>query len=229
MGLSFLWGGENQPVARIRCVLFDLDGTLIDTNGLIIRSFQHTLRCELGLEISPEQITPFFGEPLAQTLARFAPPERVEQAVATYRAFNRQQHDQLSRPIPGMVETLRFLQALGIKLGVTTSKQTATAWRGLRLFGLHRYVSAVVGMDQCQQHKPHPEPVLRTLAGLGEEPGPDCLMVGDSPFDVAAGRAAGLTTVAVRWSALPPDQLAASQPDCWVETPADLMALCREG
>ncbi len=213
-------------MAHVRCVLFDLDGTLIDTNALIINSFQHVLRTNLGTEVSEAELLPFFGEPLAHTLARWAPAEQVPGLIESYRAYNGVMHDRLAQPIPGMAELLQALQAAGIKLGVTTSKFTASALRGLRLFNLEQYFGAVVGLDQCQRHKPDPEPVLTTLAGLGEEPGTDCLMVGDSSFDLLAGRAAGLTTVAVGWSRIAPERLAACRPDHWVQTPAEIRRLC---
>lgn len=213
----------------MRCALFDLDGTLIDTNGLIIDSFQHVFRSRLGLELAARDITPFFGEPLPRTIARWAPPERVPALVDAYRAYNHEMHDVLTRPIAGVGEMLRALKAAGLKLGVTTSKMTPTALRGLRLFGLEGYFDAIVGMDQTTRHKPEPEPVLTTLERMGEAPGIDCLMVGDSPFDLLAGRAAGVRTVAVAWSALSSDRLTACDPDFWVQSPSDITSLCLEG
>lgn len=213
-------------MAQFRTVLFDLDGTLIDTGPLIIACFQHALRQGLGVEVQPEQLIPHFGEPLPVTMARFAPPERVPELVALYRQHQDRLHDRLTRPIPGVAEMLAALQQAGIRLGVTTSKMTERARRGLRLFGLEGYFAAVVGWDGTGRHKPDPDPVWRTLDLLGERPGPQVLLVGDSTFDLEAGRRAGVRTAAVGWSALPRDVLAAAQPDFWVETPGDVVRLC---
>ncbi|BDG62108.1 HAD family hydrolase [Caldinitratiruptor microaerophilus] len=209
-----------------RAVLFDLDGTLIDTNDLILTTFRHVLREQLGLEVEPRDLIPYFGEPLRTTVARFAPPERVDEVVAAYRAYNHAHHDRLARPVPGMAEVLAALRAAGVRLAVTTSKLSEGARRGLRLFGLEPFFEAVVGLEATARHKPDPEPVLRTLERLGLPAGPDVLMVGDSPYDIESGRRAGVRTAAVAWSLHDRAELQARQPDYWVRTPAELVSLC---
>ncbi|MBP2018360.1 pyrophosphatase PpaX [Symbiobacterium terraclitae] len=204
-------------------VLFDLDGTLIDTNQLIVESFQHVFRSELGLEVTPAEIYPYFGEPLHTTLARYG-PDRADELVAAYRKFNLSQHDRMVRPFPGVAGAVADLQAAGVRLGVVTSKITELALRGLRVCGIADYFPVVVGVDQTQRHKPEPDPALRAIALLGVEPGPRVLMVGDSPFDIACGRAAGCMTAAVGWAANPAP-LAACRPDFWIEQPADLVTV----
>lgn len=214
------------PQEHLEAVLFDLDGTLIDTNELILASFSHVLREYLGKTVSRPELVQYFGEPLVNTLGRFAPPERVPDLVQAYRAFNLEHHDQLTRPVPGMREVLERLRSAGIRLAVTTSKMDETAWRGLRLFNLEGSFEVVVGAGQTRRHKPHPDPVLYTLERLGLSPGPRVLMVGDTPHDLDSGRAAGVQTAAVAWSIIPRDVLAACAPDFWLETPADLLRLC---
>lgn len=211
---------------RFHTVLFDLDGTLIDTNDLIVTTFQHVLREELGIEVTPAEVIRYVGEPLRVTIARFAPPERVDQVVAAYRRYNHEHHDRLARPVPGMREALASLRGLGVRMGVTTSKLTAGAERGLRLFGLDPFFSAVVGVDQTARHKPDPEPVLVTLARLGVEPGPGVLMVGDSPYDLESGQRAGVRTAAVAWTRHDVEELRARRPDYWIHDPQELVSLC---
>lgn len=206
-------------------VLFDLDGTLIDTNHLIVTSFQHTFREHLGLEVAPEEIYPYFGEPLPRTMARFA-PDRAEELCSLYRAHNMAHHDLLVRQFAGVREALTALRAAGLKLAIVTSKQTELALRGLRVCHLDHFFPTVVGMDATVKHKPDPEPCLEAMRRLGVEPGPDVLMVGDSMFDIQCGRNAGVRTVGVAWT-VNPEPLRASQPDFWVETPADLVNLIR--
>ena len=109
-------------------------------------------------------------------------------------------------------------------MGVVTSKTEKTAWRGLRLFHLDGYIQHVVGIESTQQHKPHPEPVEKGLAHLGL-PASACLMVGDSPADIASGHAAGLKTAAVSWTLVPWENLEASKPDHVLQTINDLVFL----
>lgn len=205
-------------------VLFDLDGTLINTNDLILASFQHTLREKLGLEVPPEEIYQYFGEPLVYTMARYA-PDRAEELADFYRVFNHANHDQLLRNFEGVSEALSTLHTAGVQLAIVTSKHVALARRGLRVANLDKYFPVVVGMDETEKHKPEPEPALLALQRLGVEPGPHVLMVGDSRFDILCGRNAGCKTAAVGWTVQDRAQLAESRPDFWLEQPGDLVDL----
>lgn len=214
-------------MSHFDAVLFDLDGTLIDTNELIVTSFQHVFRTRLGLEVPPQEIYRFFGEPLHTTMARFD-PERADDLTEAYREFNQSVHDRLVRRFPGVSEAVAALHQAGIRLGVVTSKYTPLARRGLAVCGLEAHFPVVVGVDQTERHKPEPDPALRALELLGVDPGPRVLMVGDSPLDLRCGRAAGCRTAAVGW-ALDREALAAGAPDYWLERPADLVALVLSG
>jgi len=214
-------------LAHFDAVLFDLDGTLINTNDVVIASFQHAMRTLLGREMAPEDAYPHFGEPLTRVFAHYA-PERVDELVDAYRAFNLRHHDQMLRRFPGMEEAVAALRQAGVRLGVVTSKYTPLAWRGLELCGLKQHFAVLVGVDQTERHKPDPEPALRALELLGVAPGPRVLMVGDAPLDVQCGRAAGCRTAAVGWT-VNRDTLSAAGPDFWVERPADLVLLVLSG
>lgn len=210
------------------CVLFDLDGTLVDTNHLILTSFQQTLADQLGLQVTPPEIVCYFGEPLDTTMRRFA-PDRWEELVAHYRAHNQLHHDDLIRRFDGVVEMLERLKDRGVRRGVVTSKYTQLARRGARCCGVEDLLEDFVGKDMTEKHKPDPTPVLFALERLGVEPGPHVLMVGDSPFDILAGKAAGVRTCAVGWTVLDRSVLHAAGPDFFVETVAELEALCLRG
>ncbi|MFZ5826017.1 MAG: pyrophosphatase PpaX [Bacillota bacterium] len=209
-------------MAQFSVVLFDLDGTLIDTNGLIVSSFQHAFRTRLGREVPAEEIYPYFGEPLPRTMARYA-PDRVDELVEHYRAYNIAVHDQMVQPFPGVPEAVAAMHEAS-RLGIVTSKKGDLARRGLRVCGLEPFFPTLVGMDDTTRHKPDPEPVLEALRRMGEPPGPHVLMVGDSPFDVGCGRNAGVLTVGVGWTANRA-ALETSRPDYWVESPAELLGL----
>ncbi|MBY6276010.1 MAG: pyrophosphatase PpaX [Symbiobacterium thermophilum] len=225
--------GSNPVYRRVTdlshfdAVLFDLDGTLIDTNRLIVTSFQHVFRTRLGLEVAPEEIYRFFGEPLRTTMTRFA-PDRADELTEAYREYNLSVHDRLVRRFPGVNDAVAALRQAGVRLGVVTSKYTPLARRGLSVCGLEAHFPVVVGEDQTERHKPEPDPALLALELLGVQPGPRVLMVGDSPLDLRCGRAAGCRTAAVGW-ALDRAALAAGEPDFWLERPSDLVALVLSG
>lgn len=202
-------------------VLFDLDGTLIDTNHLIVTSYQYTLKEKLGLDVVPADIHQYFGEPLTTTLGRFG-PDRVPELTEFYRAFNLANHDALIGQFEGIREMLESLRSAGARLGIVTSKKHDMAIRGLQMFGLESYFDTIVGMDETEKHKPEPEPIFLALERLGEKPGPHVLMVGDSRFDIQCGHNAGVQTAAVGWTL---QDRAILSPHHWAEGPADLVSL----
>ncbi len=210
-------------------VLFDLDGTLLDTAGLIVRSYQHTFRECLGCEVEEGRILQNLGLTLPGHLALYQPdPDRLEEMVAVYRAFNQAHHDKLARLFPGVRETLRALAGAGVKLAVVSSKARGGVKRGLDLFDLTRYFQAVVALEDTVRHKPDPAPVALAVERLGLRP-PQALMVGDSPADLEAGRRAGTGTAAVAWSTCPRGELLAGRPDHLLARMADLLPLCGVG
>ncbi|HHY92922.1 MAG TPA: HAD hydrolase-like protein, partial [Firmicutes bacterium] len=146
-------------MAAFRCVLFDLDGTLIDTNRLIIESFQYTLRKHLGCEAPETEIVSTFGRPLLEGLAHFS-REKAPEMLKTYRAYNEARHDATTTLVPGVRETLTALKEAGLALAVVTSKRRGLALRGLQLFGLDAYMDAIVTPEDTTRHKPEPDPVL---------------------------------------------------------------------
>lgn len=208
----------------IRCVLFDLDGTLIDTNQLVIESFQYTLKLHLGRDVPASEIVPTFGRPLIEGLRHFS-LEHAEEMLRTYRRYNESRHDATTTLIPGVHETLAALKKAGLALVVVTSKRRSLALRGLRLFNLDAYMDAIVTPEDTARHKPEPDPVLRALALVGEDPRHG-LMVGDSPLDLACARAAGTYTAAALWSILPREALLAERPDFLLKKMTDLLGIC---
>ncbi|MBL0386951.1 pyrophosphatase PpaX [Tumebacillus sp. ITR2] len=192
-------------------VLYDLDGTLLDTNELIISSFEHALGTHTPGAYTREDILPHMGAPLYEQMENFA-PGRSEELVATYRRFNIEQHDTLVTAFPHVQDVLRELHEAGVKQAIVTSKMRLTTEMGLKLCGLTRYLDAVVTLDEVENHKPHPEPVLKAMELLGADP-KSTLMVGDSPFDIGAGRAAGVATVGVKWSLRGEEGLREHRPD----------------
>jgi len=204
-------------------VLFDLDGTLLDTSDLVIKSFQYTLAPHLGRTIDAEEVYPYFGAPLREGLAAFL-PEKVEEMLPVYRRYSQEHFDNLVCLCPGVREGLEELRQAGIKLGIVTSRVRDTTLYGLQLFGLLDFFQAIVTMEDVENHKPGPEPVLRGAELLGLPPAA-VLMVGDSPNDIAAARAAGVIAVAAGWSRVPCRRLLEAGPDFWVDSMEELVDL----
>ncbi|KYH31960.1 HAD family hydrolase [Neomoorella mulderi] len=211
-------------------VLFDFDGTLVDTSELVIKSFQHTLAPYLGRKVAPEEIYPYFGIPLRDGLSAFVPgkPDLVEEMLPIYRRFSEEHFDTLVQPCPGVREGLEQLLAAGIKLGIVTSRVRDTTLYGLRLFDLEDFFPVVVTMEDVRSHKPGPEPVRRGLELLQLAPA-EVAMIGDSPHDIMAARAGGVTSVAAGWSRIPRERLLAARPAAVVNTMAEFVDFCLEG
>lgn len=212
----------------IRCVLFDLDGTTIDTNELIILSVQHVMRQHCGKELSREEIIPQMGGPLVDQLRFFSGREDVRELADAYRTFNYAIHDEMVTLFPGVLATVRRLDEAGVKTGIVTNKMRASTARVLDLFGLAPHIRTVVTIEDVEHPKPHPEPIFKAMQELGVEPG-ETAMVGDSPFDLLAAKAAGVLAVAVDWSLKPRDVLLESGADRIIGQMEELLGLCGLG
>ena len=209
-------------------VLFDLDGTLIDTGALIVASFLHTFATMLpdAPAPTPEAIRATFGEPLTLTFGRYGRDAgHVEELIACYRAFNIARHDDLVRRFPGALECVSALHAAGVELAIVTSKLSSVARLGLAAGGLTPFFDVLVGLDSVAEHKPSGAPALLALRLLGAEPGAHVLFVGDSHLDIACGRNAGCRTAAVGWTELDRAVVEAAGPHTWVRTPQELVRL----
>ena len=206
-------------------MLFDLDGTLIDSVRLILDSYHHTLEVHGLPPRSDAHWLAGLGTPLRVQFREWSDdPERLNAMVLTYREYNFRHHDFRIAPYPGVVDMMRQLRAQGVRTGLVTSKNREGAWRGLRVAALDETVDIVIGADDVQEPKPHPEPVemaLRALHATREE----AVFVGDSVHDMASGRAAGVATAAVLWGPFTRADLEGTTPDHWLERPSDLVSL----
>jgi len=180
-------------------VLFDLDGTILDTNELIIRSFLHALHGVMPPEFGREHIIPQMGRPLRDQMRHFTGREEVDDLIVAYREYNLREHDALVTAFPHVAEVLERLREAGIKLGVVTTKLRMTAMRGMKLAGIDGFMDVLVPFDDVTHPKPHPEPVLKALERLSVCP-ERTLMVGDSAVDMQSAAAAGVVPVGVAWS-----------------------------
>ena len=198
----------------LSAVLFDFDGTLVDTTEMIHQSMRHATSSVLGREDIPrETLLANVGQPLPRQM-ELIDTENAEPLLEAYRSHHERHHDALIREFPGVEESLGRLGSAGIKVAVVTSKRRPSVEMALGIFpGLRNVVDRFVTLEDTTHHKPHPEPLLRALQLLGGIPRERAAYVGDSPFDVQAAKTAGLTSVAVSWGAFSEDALRASEPD----------------
>lgn len=205
--------------------LFDLDGTLIDTIELILRSYRHTMRVHRG-DVPPDALwMEGLGTPLAVQFRRWSDdPAEIDAMVATYREYNHRHHDALVRPYDGVGDAMRVLRNNGTRLGLVTSKLQDGTRRGLRMLHLEDAFDAVVCADDVERPKPHPDPVLKALELLGTAAA-EAVFIGDARPDLISGRAAGVRTAAALWGPFTRHDLQDLEPDYWLERPADIPRL----
>jgi pyrophosphatase PpaX len=206
-------------------VLFDLDGTLVDSIALLIASMEHAFAGRTRRPPVPEWVA-LIGTPLDAMLRPWAEDERdVQWLREKYREYQVANHDAMTAAYPGVVETLRALHAAGHPLGVVTSKMEAGARRSLKLIGVEELFGVVVGIDATEKHKPDPEPVWHALLKLGAVAPADAVFVGDSTHDMRAGNAAGVATAAALWGPFTREQLAITRPTHWLSSIGELGSL----
>ena len=210
---------------RFRAVLYDFDGTLADSTELIMRSYRHTMDTHLGQAPPDEEWLSGFGMTLETQIARFArSTAEAEAMLDTYRVFQREHHDGMVAPFPGTLATLEALQRRGVGLAIVTSKHREATLRGMDLCGIVDHFPVIVTPEDVASPKPHPEPVLFALERLGVR-AEEAVFVGDSPHDVAAGRAAGTFTAAALWGPFPRAALERERPDWLLHAPGDVARL----
>lgn len=208
-----------------------MDGTLADTVELILSSYRHTMKAHLGTALPDERWISTLGTPLVQQLRDFArDDEEAEAMLETYTVFQRRIHDEMVRPFPGASGVMEALAGRGSRLAVVTSKRRVVARRTMEVCGLWEAVELVVTADDVERGKPDPEPVRLALDELGLREEPDqVLFVGDSPYDIRAGRAAGTRTAAVAWGPFGREALTAERPDYFIESLGELESLAPKG
>lgn len=209
-----------MQTARWPVVVFDLDGTLVNTIPLIVASYRHALRAVLDQELDEATIRGWIGRTLVSTF-RDVDPDRADELVEAYLDFNLEQMPHLVQPFEGVAELLADLRTAGLVVGVATSKRRHSAELTLASVGLQDAVPLTTTMEDTLTHKPAPEPVLHALDALGRRPD-EAVYIGDAVVDVLAAHAAGTSSVAVTWGAGEPEALRAVTPTALVTSTDEL-------
>jgi pyrophosphatase PpaX len=226
----------------VNLLLFDFDGTLVNTTPLILRTFRATWEQVFGFVYEDSQYIRTFGMLLPKAMralteqaiaeGRVARPvdrsaflaAMEEELTLAYRAFNRKWHDEMIEPFDGVEETLGELKSREFGLGVVSSKMRAGLLRGLNFFQMSGLFDVIIAGDDCENHKPHPEPLLRAIGMMGAEPR-ETAYIGDSVYDIIAGRAARVRTAAAMWGPFPRTELESLHPDYLLDDPRDMLAV----
>src|SRR2546421_432718 len=203
---------------RFETVLFDLEGTVVDSGAIILASMRHATREVLGRDYSDEDLLQAVGGPGLEAQMSALAPDHVDRLVDVYRAHNEPLHDDLEA-CAGMEDVLVQLREEGRHLGVVTAKRRSTVELAFDRVPLGHLFETVVGGDETEKHKPDPEPLLLAAHRMHATPG-ETAYIGDSPFDIRAAKAAGMYAVAVTWGRIHDrDRLAREGPDATRDAP----------
>ena len=209
----------------VRAVLFDLDGTLLDTIELILTSFRHATKEVLGSALPDEVLTRNIGIPLRVQMREFSDdPGEADEMLRIYREHNGEIHDAMVAAFPGVRVMLDGVAGLGLPMGVVTSKSRPLALRGLEITGLAAYFDALVTSDDTEIHKPDPYPLNVAADALGVQLR-YCVYVGDSPHDVRAAVDGGAVAVAATWGVADDPELLTEGPDIVLDSVAQILPL----
>lgn len=208
---------------KITALIFDFDGTLLDTNELIIQTFQHVLDKYFPGEFGREEILPFLGPTLHETFEAIDKAQS-EEMIADYRAWNIAHHDQVAVEFDRVSETLNALKELGMKMAVVSTKKNDMVMRGVNLLDVDGVFDTIIGLDDVSKPKPDPEPILLALERLGVAKD-EALMIGDNLHDIVGGQNAGVRTAGVAWTIKGEAFLRKFNPDFMLNHITDLLKI----
>jgi pyrophosphatase PpaX len=207
---------------RFPVVLFDLDGTVVDSGPIILASMRHATRTVLGREIPDEALMAAVGGPgLEAQMRQLGGEEHLHELVTVYRAHNEPLHDGLATFF-GIDDVLLQLKEQGRRLGLVSAKRRSTVELAFAATEIGHLFDVVVGGDEAERQKPAPDTLLLALERLGSQPD-QAVYVGDSPYDMAAARAGGLYAVGVAWGGVH-DRSLLEDADVVVDSPEELLA-----
>ena len=215
-----------EPMKKFNAALFDFDGTVMDTNGLIVESWQYTVKTLTGRDISLDDIRGSLGEVLSFSMERIMPDVDPALSVETYRVYQRDRYLSRIKLFDGTIKTLSALKEDGVKVGMVTSRLANSTFMALDHFNLRQYFDAILTAEDATKSKPDPEPINLMVAKIGADPA-KTIYLGDTVHDILAAKAAGVYTILADWSfALPREKRAdAPKPDLVIEKMEDLLEL----
>jgi pyrophosphatase PpaX len=203
--------------------LFDFDGTLIDTNEIIIYVMKRTVKEVLGRDLGDREFFSVFGK-ITEDQMNMIDVEHAPELLAFYRKLYAEKIDEMTKPFPGIREMLRDLKKSGAKTAVISSKGSDGIHHGLKKFGLEEYIDVVVGAYDVTRNKPDPECALVALERLGSA-ADRAVVVGDSPYDLLCAKNANIRSALVSWTIFPDSSFTGLEPDIRIGKPEDILKI----
>ncbi len=208
-------------------ILFDFDGTLIDTNQLIITALRETAKKFIKRDLTQDDLNSILGKYLDVQMKHLC-PENYRQMSDYYSMFYKKHQDTMVKEFPGVEDMLVELKNSGAKTAIVSAKEPGGIKHGLNLFKLNEYIDCIISAHDIQNNKPHPEPALKAMAALGAKP-EETLLVGDSPYDIQCAENAGIKSVLVNWTIFPRESFLEASPDFCIDKPSDLIKIVKTG
>jgi pyrophosphatase PpaX len=212
--------------STLRCVIFDMDGTLTNTNELVFASFNHVASKYLGTTMTPREIIGLFGPPEEGCLAKLVGDDRARAAMDDLCAFYTKHHSSMATLHSGIEGVLHFLRTTGIRQAVFTGKGLRTTTITLDAFNIRSYFDLIVSGTDVSNHKPHPEGICKVLSAFNV-PAEEALMVGDSLADIRASRSAGVRIASVVWDSYDKEHVIQENPDFIFHTVEEMLEWLR--
>lgn len=202
-------------------IIFDFDGTLINTNDMIEEGLDVFALAYRGTPLTREEHERLAGKPLMDQMA-YISLEKWEEMTEAFKTWYFKAHAKMAKPFEGIDELLAYLKESQYKLAIVSNNSRTTIEFGLKQLGLEGLFDPIITCDDVIDKKPSPEGLLKaiTLLGAGKEA---CLFIGDSSNDILAGKNAGIDSVLVGWTALEKQSLMALEPDYYISHPSELL------
>jgi HAD superfamily hydrolase (TIGR01509 family) len=191
---------------HISCIIFDLDGTLTQTNELIFATFNHVTEKYIGKTYKPDEITKMFGPPEEIAIERLIGKERIDEAMYDFYSFYEKHHPRMANAYDGIRETLEYLKSKQLRLAIFTGKGKRSTLISLDILGIKNYFDTVITGSDVENHKPSAEGITKVMKEFGVAPH-QVLMVGDAVADVKAAHEAGVKIAAVLWDSYGKDKV----------------------
>ena len=212
----------------INTVIYDFDGTIMNTNIVVSESWKHTYRTIYGKEMPQEEIIKTFGEPIMISMKRVFPNMDPDEAARIYREYQEAHKKELVKLFPGMDKLMKDVKERGFKTAIVTSRFRNSLIDYLKAFDILEYAEVLVTCDDTKAHKPDPEPILIALKKLGSK-AEESIMIGDSMFDILCAKNAGCPSALVSWAeaVTEEDIKGENAPEFFMEKPEDLFEILK--
>lgn len=204
-------------------LLFDFDGTIMDTNQLIIDALNATSEEYLGEKLTQDEINSIFGKYLEDQMKQLS-EIHYKEMMHFYREYYNNHQDEMVTMFFGIKDLLKALKINGCNTAIVSAKGRNGILHGLKKFNIENFIDVVVSAHDVIYNKPHPEPALKAMS-LFNADSESTLMIGDSPYDIICGKNAGIKTVLVDWTIFPKDSVYSLNPDFIIKSSNELLEI----